>query len=52
MQYSSNKIDYCQDFDIAGAYDAMLPDAECVKIVKDILSSVDVGNFVIKVNHR
>jgi len=43
---------YQCDFDIAGAYDAMLPDAECVKIVKDILSSVDVGNFVIKVNHR
>lgn len=43
---------YQCDFDIAGAYDAMLPDAECVKIVKDILSSVNVGNFLIKVNHR
>ena len=41
-----------QDFDIAGAYDAMMPDAECVKIVNEILSSVDVGKFVIKVNHR
>jgi histidyl-tRNA synthetase len=40
------------DFDIAGAYDAMLPDAECVKIVNEILTSVDVGKFVIKVNHR
>jgi len=43
---------YQCDFDIAGAYDPMLPDAECVKIVDEILSSVDVGKFVIKVNHR
>jgi len=43
---------YQCDFDIAGAYDAMIPDAECVKIVQEILSSVDVGPFVIKVNHR
>jgi len=43
---------YQCDFDIAGAYDAMIPDAECIKIVQEILSSVDVGPFVIKVNHR
>ncbi len=30
----------------------MIPDAECVKIVKDILKALDVGKFVIKVNHR
>ena len=30
----------------------MVPDAECVKIVKDILNAMDVGNFIIKVNHR
>ena len=41
-----------QDFDIAGAYDAMIPDAECVKIVKEILESLEVGKFVVKVNHR
>ena len=41
-----------QDFDIAGAYDAMIPDAECVKIVKEILTSLEVGKFVVKVNHR
>merc|ERR1712130_300977 len=29
-----------------------IPDAECVKIVQEILSAVDVGPFVIKVNHR
>ncbi|KAL8621046.1 hypothetical protein ACOMHN_040571 [Nucella lapillus] len=43
---------YQCDFDIAGQYDLMLPDAECVRIVAEILSSLDVGDFVIKVNHR
>merc|ERR1711963_319203 len=43
---------YQCDFDIAGSYDPMVPDAECVKIVKDILKAMEVGNFVIKVNHR
>jgi len=43
---------YQCDFDIAGAYDPMIPDAECVKIVQEILSTVDVGPFVIKLNHR
>ena len=42
----------CQDFDIAGQYDPMVPDAECVKIVSEILSGIDVGKFCIKVNHR
>ena len=27
----------------------MIPDAECVKIVHEILTAVDVGKFVIKV---
>ncbi|XP_059165012.1 histidine--tRNA ligase, cytoplasmic-like isoform X3 [Physella acuta] len=43
---------YQCDFDIAGQYDLMLPDAECIKIVVEILSSLDVGDFLIKVNHR
>ena len=30
----------------------MVADAECVKIVKDILRSMDVGKFIVKVNHR
>ena len=30
----------------------MVPDAECVKIVKEILTAMDVGKFCIKVNHR
>jgi len=43
---------YQCDFDIAGSYDPMMPDAECVKIVEEILASMDVGSFLIKVNHR
>lgn len=41
-----------QDFDIAGEYDPMLPDAECVRIMSEILSGLELGIFVIKVNHR
>ncbi|KAI1292290.1 Histidine--tRNA ligase, mitochondrial [Halotydeus destructor] len=43
---------YQCDFDIAGQYDAMLPDAECLKIVCEILDDVDLNSYVIKVNHR
>ncbi|XP_053664742.1 histidine--tRNA ligase, cytoplasmic [Anopheles marshallii] len=43
---------YQCDFDIAGTYDPMLPDAECVKVVSEILSEVGVGEFVVKLNHR
>jgi len=43
---------YQCDFDIAGQYDAMVPDVECVKIVSEILTGVNVGKFCVKVNHR
>lgn len=43
---------YQCDFDIAGQFDPMLPDAECIKIAAEILSSLDIGQFVVKVNHR
>jgi len=43
---------YQCDFDIAGVYDPLLPDAECVKVVSEILSSLNIGEYVIKVNHR
>eukprot|EP00096_Caligus_rogercresseyi_P008035 TRINITY_DN2630_c0_g1_i2.p1 TRINITY_DN2630_c0_g1~~TRINITY_DN2630_c0_g1_i2.p1 ORF type:complete len:519 (+),score=168.31 TRINITY_DN2630_c0_g1_i2:316-1872(+) len=43
---------YQCDLDIAGQYDPMLPDAECVKIMCEILEDLDIGNFIIKVNHR
>ncbi len=38
--------------DIAGVYDKMLPDSECVKIMAEILQKIDVGEFQIKINHR
>lgn len=43
---------YQCDFDIAGQYDAMIPDAECVQLVHQVLSKLDLGDFTIKVNHR
>ncbi|KAM3843028.1 histidine--tRNA ligase isoform 2-T2 [Diretmus argenteus] len=43
---------YQCDFDIAGQYDPMIPDAECLKIVHEILSELDLGDFTIKVNDR
>ncbi|XP_003219937.1 histidine--tRNA ligase, cytoplasmic [Anolis carolinensis] len=43
---------YQCDFDIAGQYDAMIPDAECLKIVHEILSALQIGDFRIKVNDR
>lgn len=43
---------YQCDFDIAGQYSEMIPDVECVRIMKEILSDLDIGDYVIKVNHR
>lgn len=43
---------YQCDFDIAGAYDSMLPDAEVLRIAMEILDSLDVGKYTIKINHR
>uniref|UniRef100_A0A182MI58 histidine--tRNA ligase n=1 Tax=Anopheles culicifacies TaxID=139723 RepID=A0A182MI58_9DIPT len=40
------------DFDIAGTFDPMLPDAECIKVVCEILHDVGVGDFKVKLNHR
>jgi histidyl-tRNA synthetase len=43
---------YQGDFDIAGDYDIMLPDVECIRIIHEVLTSMELGRFVIKVNHR
>ena len=41
------------DFDIAGGnYGLMIPDAEVIKIVVEILTQLPIGNFNIKINHR
>lgn len=41
-----------QDFDIAGQYDPMIPDVECIRIVTEALEALDLGPYVIKLNHR
>ncbi|KAK0543416.1 Cytoplasmic and mitochondrial histidine tRNA synthetase [Tilletia horrida] len=43
---------YQCDFDIAGSYDPMLPDAECLLIVHEILTALKIEPFTIKINHR
>lgn len=43
---------YQCDFDIAGQFDPMIPDAECLKIICEILSGLQLGDFLIKVNDR
>ena len=43
---------YQCDFDIAGQYDPMIPDAECIRVISEALRSLDVGPYTIKLNHR
>ncbi|CAF3225511.1 unnamed protein product [Rotaria sp. Silwood2] len=43
---------YQCDFDIAGDFDLMVPDSECIKIVVEILDKLDLGQYKIFVNHR
>ncbi|KAF0771495.1 histidine--tRNA ligase, cytoplasmic [Aphis craccivora] len=43
---------YQCDYDIAGQYDEMIPEAECVFVAAEILKSLDAGKFKVKVNHR
>ena len=40
------------DFDICGKYESLLPEAECIKIMHDILSAIDIGKFIIRVSNR
>uniref|UniRef100_A0A8C7EQX3 histidine--tRNA ligase n=1 Tax=Neovison vison TaxID=452646 RepID=A0A8C7EQX3_NEOVI len=41
---------HSQDFDIAGQFDPMIPDAECLKIMCEILSGLQLGDFLIKIS--
>ncbi|EON97946.1 putative histidyl-trna synthetase protein [Phaeoacremonium minimum UCRPA7] len=44
---------YQCDFDIAGAYDSMIPDAEILRIIVEVFEGLGwKGNFTIKLNHR
>ncbi|KAL8194144.1 UNVERIFIED_CONTAM: hypothetical protein K2H54_001106 [Gekko kuhli] len=45
--------EFCQcDFDIAGNYDPMIPDAECLKVMHEVLSALQCGEFLIRINDR
>uniref|UniRef100_A0A914YK87 Aminoacyl-transfer RNA synthetases class-II family profile domain-containing protein n=1 Tax=Panagrolaimus superbus TaxID=310955 RepID=A0A914YK87_9BILA len=43
---------YQCDFDIAGEYDLMVPEAECLRVVDEIMNQLDLGEFEIRINHR
>jgi histidyl-tRNA synthetase len=47
---------YQCDFDAAGVYEDMVPDAECVKIVSDVLEALEFPkygvDYEVKINHR
>jgi len=43
---------YQLDFDIIGDGMPMVQDAEVIKVVEDVLSELDVGRFLIRVNDR
>eukprot|EP00878_Enallax_costatus_P014599 GHUV01015273.1.p1 GENE.GHUV01015273.1~~GHUV01015273.1.p1 ORF type:complete len:810 (+),score=288.70 GHUV01015273.1:998-3427(+) len=40
------------DFDIAGSYATMVPDAEVLKVLVGILTDLQLGQFTVKLNHR
>lgn len=52
MQRGRFREFYQCDFDIAGIYSPMIPDAEVLKVVDEILGALKAGKFVIKVNNR
>jgi len=43
---------YQCDVDIAGDYKSMIPDAEILKIVCEILDNINVSKYTVKINHR
>ncbi|KAL4904809.1 hypothetical protein BDW74DRAFT_22098 [Aspergillus multicolor] len=44
---------YQCDFDIAGSYDAMIPDAEILRIVVEVFEALNMRDYItIKLNHR
>lgn len=43
---------YQCDFDIAGTYDPMIPDAEILRILCEALTNLDLGKFTVKVSKK
>lgn len=50
--YYVDSLTNAQDFDISGVYDPMIPDAEILSLLADILTRLKVGEFTIKLNNR
>jgi histidyl-tRNA synthetase len=40
------------DYDIAGTYGAMIPDADCLCVLAEILDNLPIGSYKVKINHR
>lgn len=40
------------DFDIVSAHTTLLPDAECLTMLSEILRALQIGSFTIKISHR
>ncbi|SCU97522.1 LADA_0H06722g1_1 [Lachancea dasiensis] len=43
---------YQCDFDIAGNYESMIPDAECLAIMVEGFASLGIKDYKVKLNHR
>ena len=43
---------YQCDFDVAGVFESMVPDSECLSILVEGLTSLGIKDFKIKLNHR
>lgn len=43
---------YQCDFDIAGQFDRMVPDAECLAIATEVLDELKIPGYTIKINNR
>lgn len=43
---------YQCDYDVAGSYACMMPETEVLKVGCEILGSLNIGGFMIKLNHR
>lgn len=43
---------YQCDFDVAGTYESMVPDAECLSVAVEGLTALGIKDFKIKLNHR
>lgn len=43
---------YQCDFDIAGQFDRMVPDAECLAIATEVLDELKISGYTIKINNR